>query len=499
MTTVWLLRLRPLGALVLTVLCAVVLGVTSLLSSVAVYGWDQLTDQLTARLRLLADEGWIMSGTGVPDPTVGSYLSQILANYLQPSSPLFGGQPTFPGYNFAGLTTPEQFCPFVCIPGQPPLNFGQSLNAGVAALHQSILPQLLAGDNVTVFGYSQSAAIASIEMNDLIANAGTAGYPTLDELGNMHVVLIGDPNNPIGGILDRFQFAGDQHLPFVNIPLSLAPTPTDHISTDIYTGEYDGWANFPQDPTNLLAVINALIGILTVHPYYPDYSAEQLASAINVGTIGDANFYMIPQNLPILQFMFNGGTAGQFFGDFFSPWARLAINWGYGNAGDPAVNGLYQIPAGEFISGSAYQQAFGVAGGPWAMTPTGELYDGSSVMGLFEKMDPLQMLAGTQNALIQSLIGPWADVAAAAGGGTLSAGDISTITGITDVLQTITGYDLVNSIDQFLINGWSELATALDLSDVLGPDALLSGAGIPGDGLLDLIGLGFSAINFFGA
>ncbi|MEB3019888.1 PE-PPE domain-containing protein [[Mycobacterium] crassicus] len=488
-------RLRPLGAMVLTVLCAVVLGVTSMVSSVLGYGLDQLT----ARLRLLADEGWIMSGTGVPDPTVGPYISQILANYLQPSSPLFPGQPTFLGYDFQGLVTPEQFCPFVCIPGQPPLNFGQSLNAGVGELNQAIQPQLLAGDNVTVFGYSQSAAIASIEMNNLIANAGTAGNPTLDQLGNLHVVLIGDPNNPIGGILDRFQFPDDQHLPFVNIPLSLAPTPTEHISTDIYTGEYDGWANFPRDPTNILAVINALIGITTVHPYYPDYSADQLAAAINIGTIGDANFFMIPENLPILQFMYNGGIPGQFFGDFFSPWARLAIDWGYGNAGDPAVNGLYRIPAGEFISGSPYQQAFGVAGGPWAMTPTGELYDGSGTMGLFSKMDPLQMLAGTQNALIQSLVGPWANVAAAASGGALSAGDISTISGITDFLQMITGYDLVNSVDKFILDGWTSLANSLDLGDVLGPDAVLSGVGIPGDGLLALVGAGFDIFNTFGA
>jgi len=485
--------MRSAGAMLLAVLCTAVLGLTSVLPSAVAYRVDRLA------MRLLADVGWIMSGTGVPDPTVGPYLSQILAGYLQPSAPHFPGQPTFDDYTFTGLATPEQFCPFVCIPGQPAMDFATSLSTGVGLLDQAILPQLLAGDNVTVFGYSQSAAITTIEMNNLIAGAGTTGYPTLDQLANMHVVLIGDPNNPIGGILDRFQFPDDQHLPFVNIPLSLDATPTEHIASDIYTGEYDGWANFPQDPTNLLAVINALIGILTVHPYYQDYTAEQLASAVNVGTIGDANFYMIPQNLPILQFMYNGGTAGQFFGDFFSPWARLVIDWGYGNAGDPDVNGLYQIPAGEFISGSAYQQAFGVAGGPWAMTPTGELYDGSGVMGFFERMDPLQMLAGVQNALIQSLIGPWADVAAAASGGVLSAGAISTIAGITDVLQTLTGYDLINSVDQFLISGWSDLANALDLGDVLGPDALLSGAAIPGDGLLDLIGAGFGFINLFGA
>ena len=491
-------KMRALSAAALTALCVSVVGGASTLGplwTLAASG----AEQLSARLRLLADEGWIMSGTGVPDPTVGPYISQILANFLQPSPPHFPGQPTFPDYDFTGLVTPEQFCPFVCIPGAPPLNFSQSLDAGVAALDQSIVPQLLAGSGVTVFGYSQSASIASIEMNNLIAGAGTAGNPTMDQLGNLHVVLIGDPNNPIGGILDRFQFPGDQHVPFVNIPLSLDPTPTAHISTDIYTGEYDGWANFPQDPTNILAVINALIGILTVHPYYPDYSAEQMASAINIGSIGDANFYMIPQNLPILQFMYNGGIPGQFFGDFFSPWARLAIGWGYGNAGDPEVNGLYKIPAGDFISGSPYQQAFGVAGGPWAMTPTGELYDGSSVTGLFPKMDPLQMFAGVENALIQSLVGPWADVAAAASGGVLSAGDISTIAGITDFLQTITGYDLINSIDKSLLDAWSGLASSLDLSDVLGPDAVLSGVGIPGDGLLALVGAGFDIFNVFGA
>jgi hypothetical protein len=120
-------------------------------------------------------------------------------------------------------------------------------------------------------------------------------------------------------------------------------------------------------------------------------------------------------------------------------------------------------------------------------------------MGLFMKMDPLQMLAGTQNALIQSLVGPWADVAAAANGGALSASDISTITGITDFLQVITGYDLVNSIDKFILDGWSSLANSMDLGDVLGPDAVLSGVGVPGDGLLALVGAGFDVFNFFGA
>ena len=57
-------RLRPAGALLLAVLCAAVLGLSSALSSAVAYS----VDQLAIRLRLLADTGWIMSGTGVPDP-----------------------------------------------------------------------------------------------------------------------------------------------------------------------------------------------------------------------------------------------------------------------------------------------------------------------------------------------------------------------------------------------------------------------------------------------
>ena len=77
-------------------------------------------------------------------------------------------------------------------------------------------------------------------------------------LGDLHFTLLGDPNSPIGGILDRFQFPDGvgafslspepQHVPFLDIPLSLDTTPTTGIATDIYMGEYDGFADFPPTP-----------------------------------------------------------------------------------------------------------------------------------------------------------------------------------------------------------------------------------------------------------
>ena len=48
------------------------------------------------------------------------------------------------------------------------------------------------------------------------------------------------------------------------------PTPTSGIATDIYMGEYDGCRTSPPIRSNLWADLNALIGMETVHPYYPD-------------------------------------------------------------------------------------------------------------------------------------------------------------------------------------------------------------------------------------
>ncbi len=194
-----------------------------------------------------------------------------------------------------------------------------------------------------MLGYSQSATVATVWMNELIDGGN-------QNLANLHVTLLGDPNSPIGGILDRFQFSDGvgqfslspepQHVPFLGIPLDLAPTPTTGIDTDIYTGEYDGYANFPSDPSNLFADINALIGIETVHPYYPDPTPGvnlDTGNMIDLGKIGDTNFWAIPAPLPTLAFMYDGGPVGRFFYDSFSPGAKLVDDWGYGNPGDPGA------------------------------------------------------------------------------------------------------------------------------------------------------------------
>jgi len=423
---------------------------------------------LLAEVGLVANEGWIMGGTGNPIPDT-EYLDSVEKLYLPA------------GYNYQALETPEQFCPIVCNPSQPTLGFGDSVNAGATDLQNVVVPALNDGDKVSVLGYSQSATVASQVMNGLIADHQA-------NLDNLHVTLLGDPNSPIGGILDRFQFPDGvgqfslspepQHVPFLDIPLDLGTTPSTGIATDIYTGEYDGFADFPSDPANLWADLNALIGIETVHPYYPDPTPGvnlDTANIVNLGTIGSTDFSAIPAPLPTLAFMYDGGPAGQFFYDVFSPFATLLDDWGYGNPGDPGAG----IP----VDGV---DPIGVAG-PWQVDATGQLVL-SGGAGFIDKMDPLQMLAGVEYAAAQTFIGPIDDLLQAAGQPELPTSLVNGALGL---------YDLTNSLDASLLTSWTDLTASIPS---LAPDAIFDGSPlISGQPLIDLVGYGFDIFNFFGA
>lgn len=437
--------------------------------------WGIGVRTLLAEAKLLAsDFGYIMGGTENPMPNPG-YITDVEDLYLQPTAPLFPGQPTFADYHFTGLPTPEQFCPIICAAGEPDLTFGQSVDQGVQALDSVIRPDLAGGDNVAVVGYSQSATVATVEMNDLLSN------PPLSDSYNpsdLHVVLLGDPNSQLGGVLDRFQFpngiqafsldSAPQHLPFLDVPLSLAPTPTSPFPTDIYTIEYDGWGNFPEDPSNFLADINALVGIQSLHPDYPNPDFVDSSSITTLGTIGTTSFYEISAPLPIIAFLQDGGAPGQLLYDLLDPELALNIDWAYGNPGDPGVGPI------------------GVAG-PWQVDATGQLMP-SGVAGFVPKMDPLQMLAGEENAAVHTLIDPINALLGDAGQSPLPDAFVAPL---------LAPYDLTNLLDTSLLTTWTDLTASIPS---LSPDAIFDGAPlISGQPLIDLVGLGFDVFNFFGA
>jgi hypothetical protein len=100
-----------------------------------------------------------------------------------------------------------------------------------------------------VFGNSQGAVVIS---------RYKAAHP--EGTGNTFV-LVENPSRPNGGILERF--AG-LYIPILDISLSGA-TPDNGDTTIDVARQYDGWADFPTYPLNLLATANAIAGMILVH------------------------------------------------------------------------------------------------------------------------------------------------------------------------------------------------------------------------------------------
>ncbi|MCX2931158.1 PE-PPE domain-containing protein [Mycobacterium sp. CVI_P3] len=102
------------------------------------------------------------------------------------------------------------------------------------------------------------------------------------------------------------------------------------------TWQYDGWADFPRRPLNLLADLNALAGIANLHPNY----TVSVTEAIYQGRTGDTGYYLLPANrLPLLTPLARLGIPGPILAVLDAP-LRVMVEWGYDRGispGDPAA------------------------------------------------------------------------------------------------------------------------------------------------------------------
>jgi PE-PPE domain/PE family len=258
----------------------------------------------------------ILGGSGDPIPSP-SYISSVIGRFVQGF---------FPNGTPLGLDTPEEFFP---ISGIRNLTLDQSVAEGLTILNNQIQSLLaVPGNGVNVLGYSQSAIIASMEMH-LLDPSNTplgSGIP----LGNLNFSLIGDPLNPNGGLFSRFP-----NLSLSSLGITLGgSTPDNSFPTKIFTLEYDAAADFPQYPINVLSDLNAFFGFLDLHGTYPNLTAAQLASAIQLPTSGQTltQYYMIPvQNLPLLDPLRAIPVIGNPLADLVQPDLSVLVNLGYGS------------------------------------------------------------------------------------------------------------------------------------------------------------------------
>jgi hypothetical protein len=302
-------------------------------NTAAVGGTSQApTPQFTP---ISAELSLFVGPTGVPTPNQ-TYVTNANNLYVRSTNAL------------QALFTPEELYPLT---GVKSMTLNRSVSEGLTILNSAVTQQLQSPSNtLTVFGYSQSAIIASLEMQKLAAMG--AGAPGANQL---NFVLVGNEMNPNGGLLARF--------PGLSIPsLGLTfygGTPADTIyPTNIYTLEYDGFADFPQYPLNFVSDLNAVAGIVFVHTTYvnpffghPAVTPTQVDNAIPLSTSpgyytngGVTHYYMIPtQNLPLLDPVRSIPVIGNPIADLLQPDLRVLVNLGYGNPGDGWSTGYANV------------------------------------------------------------------------------------------------------------------------------------------------------------
>ena len=245
----------------------------------------------------------LMGGTSIPQPSQ-LYLDAADALYLEPRG--FGG-------TLQSLFTPEDASP-------------TSETRGEQILDSTILQKfddgaVSAQNPLVVFGYSQSASISSAVMRELAGQ----GVPSND----VHFVLIGDPDNPAGGSEVATSDLSPQYL------MANVATPNDLYPTDVYTHEYDGVADFPKYPINLLSDLNAALGFIYEHGTYLSLTPEQISDAIQLPTTAAdtmANYYIIPEeSLPLLDPLRLIPIIGQPLYDLLEPDTKILVDLGYGS------------------------------------------------------------------------------------------------------------------------------------------------------------------------
>jgi hypothetical protein len=310
-----------------------------------------ITSTITSAVSLAA-VALIVPGTGTPDPSVPplgtNYMQNAVNYYIQPLDPAC-----------ATVCTPEpvpytaQFWPFP-FAGWGGLN-GAKWDVSVASGVQSLNDQIAAtnpNEDVVIFGYSQGATVSNIVKRQL-ADANGGVIPD-----RYSFVLIGDPNRPNGGLFERLAMLGT--VPILDATFG-QPAPTDTtvlpaVNTTDIAFQYDGVADFPANPLNVLADLNALAGFWYIHGNYLSprgtqpstelpygYTIPELEQAIdcsqspkNCQTYNDTLYITIPaKTLPIMQPLLDIGAATgttaivKPFVDLISPVTRVLIETGY--------------------------------------------------------------------------------------------------------------------------------------------------------------------------
>jgi hypothetical protein len=218
------------------------------------------------------------------------------------------------------------------------LTFDASVAQGAANLHTAITAQLAAGNHAVVFGGSQGAVTALLEMRYLQSLPADL-RPGLDELS---FVLTGNPFRPDGGL-----FARGLSIPQLGVTFSGA-TPAVYPVVD-YAVQYDGVADFPRYPLNFISTANAVAGIVFLHSgliAVPHDIASGVVQPVSSPAVQTTYILLPTDDLPLLYPLRAIPLVGNPLADLIQPDLRVLIELGYDRTAYQDV----PTPAGLFPS-----------------------------------------------------------------------------------------------------------------------------------------------------
>ncbi len=301
----------------------------------------------------------LLGGTGYP--VLGGWYPGVIQSQYFPSITSFGS-----------IFTPEQFWPIT--PWLGGLTLGQSIAQGAPLLNTAINTVLAHGNPVLVWTTSQSSTVATLEIRNLMA----MGSPNV---GNISFFLTGNPDNPNGGMLERFVGA---YIPGLDLYGYGATPPNSPYHTVIFTNQYDGVGDFPQHIGNVVSDANAIAGFLWGdHDYAPTGSSQIYQLPTSPGYSGNTTYlYGLENQVPLLNPMRGYGVMGNALADLIQPDLRVIVDMGYQSnqyANIPTPADLFGIPnvpvvAQDLLTGAVQgTTAFGVDMGwlPHSAYPTG--------------------------------------------------------------------------------------------------------------------------------
>jgi len=310
-----------------------------------------ISTTFTSAVTLAATQALIVPGTGTPNPAQ-DYMNNAVNYYLVPAGDCEGGCTAVPVPYIA------QFWP-IPLPGWGGLQgakWNVSVQSGVTSLTTTYNNAVVnhPTDDITIFGYSQGATVASLVK---------ANLDNPDNADQLNFLFIGNPQRPNGGFFERFAILGT--VPVLDATFG-NPTPTDTCehsngdpcATDVAL-QYDGVVDFPQYLLPL-ATLNAIAGFAYVHGTYlaPNgddpatetpygYTPEEVEAAIAAAQAdctaathcqahGDTIYVTLPaRTLPIMQPFLDLGEKTHTSAivipivDLVSPAAQTLIENGY--------------------------------------------------------------------------------------------------------------------------------------------------------------------------